>query len=61
MLQPIEDRNATHVVFNQVPPLEDVNLYAADRPLIEAVEREGGGWAAAELHAFGAVAGSTAV
>ena len=35
MLQPIEDRNATHVVFNQVPPLEDVNLYAADRPLIE--------------------------
>ena len=28
---------ATHEVFNQSPPFEDVDLFAADRPLVEAV------------------------
>ena len=37
---------ATHEVFNQTPPLEDVNLFTTDRALMEAVEREGGGHAA---------------
>ncbi|CAN1722310.1 putative acyl-CoA dehydrogenase AidB [Hyphomicrobium sp. 1Nfss2.1] len=48
----------THEVFNQSPPFEDVNLYASDAALIEAVEREGGGHAAKSLDAFGKVAGS---
>jgi putative acyl-CoA dehydrogenase len=42
----------THEVTNQVPPLDGINLFGSDRPLVEAVQREGGAWAverAAEL------------
>jgi putative acyl-CoA dehydrogenase len=48
----------THRVTNQPRPLQDYDVYEADRPLYEAVEREGAGWAHAELHALGASAGS---
>ena len=48
----------THEVLNQSPPFEDVNLFTSDRPLMEAVKREGGGQAAKRLTAFGAVCGS---
>jgi putative acyl-CoA dehydrogenase len=37
--------HATHEVFNQVPPLENRNLFLDNAPLVEALEREGGGWA----------------
>jgi putative acyl-CoA dehydrogenase len=47
----------THEVFNQPPPLEDLNLFASDLSLRDAVLREGGGEAADDLTAFGAVAG----
>jgi putative acyl-CoA dehydrogenase len=43
----------THEVVNQPPPLVDYNLFTSDRVLREAVAREGGGWACAELDAFG--------
>ena len=33
---------ATHEVFNQSPPFEDVDLFALDRPLEEAVAAFGG-------------------
>src|SRR4051794_37541950 len=49
---------ATHEVFNQSPPLQDVNLFTSDRALIEAVNREGGVPAVRRLTAFGAVCGS---
>jgi putative acyl-CoA dehydrogenase len=49
---------ATHEVFNQSPPLEDVNLFSSDRALMEAVEREGAAHAKRPLTAFGAVCGS---
>jgi putative acyl-CoA dehydrogenase len=49
---------ATHEVFNQPPPFEDVNFYASDAALIDAVEREGGGHAANALDTFGKLAGS---
>ena len=49
---------ATHEVFNQPPPLEDVNLFSSDTALMEAVEREGGGDASERLHAFGRLTGS---
>jgi putative acyl-CoA dehydrogenase len=35
----------THEVTNQVPPLDDYDLFATNVPLVEALEREGGGWA----------------
>ncbi len=44
---------ATHEVLNQPPPLVDYDLFATDRALREGVAREGGGWAEAQLLAFG--------
>jgi putative acyl-CoA dehydrogenase len=35
----------SHDVLNQPPPLENYNLYTTNLPLVEAVEREGAGWA----------------
>ncbi len=43
---------------NQTPPLRDVNHYAADRALQEAVDRGGADWAAPALTQLGAAAGS---
>ena len=39
---------ATHDVTNQVPPLEGLDLFSTNRPLVEALEREGAGWAAGQ-------------
>jgi len=47
----------THEVFNQPPPLVDYNVYEADRPLVEAVRREGAEWAEQRIAAVGAYAG----
>jgi putative acyl-CoA dehydrogenase len=44
---------ATHEVFNQSPPFVDVDLYAVDRPLVEAVAANSGGAAEKELSEFG--------
>ena len=38
----------THEVFNHPAPLEDYNSFDADRPLVEALRREGADWAEAE-------------
>ncbi|WP_018598704.1 acyl-CoA dehydrogenase family protein [Mycobacterium sp. 155] len=51
---------ATHVVTNQVPPLEDFNS-AASPVLIEALIREGGEWGLDEVNAVGALNGSAQV
>ncbi len=50
-------RFATHAVENQAPPLAPYDLWRSDRALQEAVQREGGGWAQAQLAAYGPVAG----
>jgi putative acyl-CoA dehydrogenase len=50
---------ATHEVLNQPPPLE-VNLFAADVPLQEAVARGEAEWAKAQLLELGQWAGSRA-
>ncbi|WP_277052825.1 acyl-CoA dehydrogenase family protein [Zestomonas thermotolerans] len=47
----------THEVFNQVPPLDGVNLYRIDLPLQEWLRRFGGDWAEARIDAYGALAG----
>jgi putative acyl-CoA dehydrogenase len=52
---------ATHEVFNQSPPFEDVDLYAIDRPLADAVVANGGAGAANELSGFGRHWGSAAM
>jgi len=48
----------THEVLNQSPPFEDVDLYALDRPLQDAVAANGAGGEAAALSAFGKKFGS---
>jgi putative acyl-CoA dehydrogenase len=48
----------THEVLNQVPPLEDRNLFEDHAALQEGLEREGGGWARERLRAAGAFWGA---
>ena len=48
---------STHEVENQPKPLENYNLYLADKALQQAVEREGASWAYSDLIAFGELAG----
>ncbi|UZE95662.1 acyl-CoA dehydrogenase family protein [Alkalimarinus alittae] len=47
----------THVVENQPPELENINLFEQDTALKEAVKREGAGWAAKEISQFGQAVG----
>src|SRR3954453_17031518 len=53
--------SATQEVFNQSPPFEDVDLFALDRPLVEAIAANGGSSAEAELSEFGQHWGSAAM
>src|ERR1700710_819972 len=57
----VQHNSATHEVFNQSPPFEDVDLFALDRPLVEAVAANGGGAAEKDLSEFGKHWGSTAM
>jgi putative acyl-CoA dehydrogenase len=40
---------------NQVPPLVGHDLFECNRPLVDALEREGGGWAAERCSTFGRI------
>ena len=51
----------THEVCNQAPSFENINLFACDPVLQEALAREGGGHAAAALDALGARLGTAEV
>ena len=55
----IEQRPAgpTHEVFNQAAALENYNVFGEDRPLTEALRREGAGWAEDRALQVGEVAG----
>ena len=48
---------ATHAVTNQSEPLAGYNVFTADRPLVEAVAREGGDYAIDTVRAVGEIAG----
>jgi putative acyl-CoA dehydrogenase len=48
---------ATHAVSNQSEPLAGYNVFTADRPLVEAVSREGGDYAIDMIRAVGDLAG----
>lgn len=52
---------ATYEVFNQSPPFEDIDLFAVDRPLVDAVKANGGAAAERELSQFGKHWGSAAM
>ena len=52
---------ATHEVTNQAPPLEDFNSFEQDRPLVEALRREGAEWAEERAGDWGRVCGSAQV
>ncbi len=58
MLTESVDRTAAR---NQSVALEDYDTFAADRPLAEALEREGADWARERAHALGAISGSADV
>ncbi|HEX6667279.1 MAG TPA: acyl-CoA dehydrogenase family protein [Solirubrobacterales bacterium] len=47
-----------HEVANQPPPLVDYNVFEADTPLVEAVQREGAEWARERISEVGALAGT---
>jgi putative acyl-CoA dehydrogenase len=47
----------THRVFNQAPPLEGVDVFESNTPLVEATEREGAGWVRERASALGKLIG----
>jgi putative acyl-CoA dehydrogenase len=49
---------STHSVSNQPPSLVDYNLFDADLPLRESLEREGGSWAHDMVRELGRLAGT---
>ncbi|MET0761532.1 MAG: DNA alkylation response protein, partial [Thermoleophilaceae bacterium] len=49
---------STHDVTNQPPPIAPYNVFQADLPLREALEREGAGWGVDRLRDTGELAGS---
>jgi putative acyl-CoA dehydrogenase len=57
----VQAKFASDDVFNQSPPFEDINLFALDLPLREAVAANGGASANKELSDFGQHWGSAAM
>jgi putative acyl-CoA dehydrogenase len=47
----------THTVANQPPPLEGVDVFASNVPLVEAVAREGAEWVSERASALGRIVG----
>jgi len=51
----------THAVTNQVPELQDYNLFTTDAALADALAQNGAGWHAGRLQGLGAELGSAAM
>jgi putative acyl-CoA dehydrogenase len=47
----------THTVFNQTPPLEGLDLFTTNVPLVEALHREGASWASERAAQLGRLVG----
>ncbi|HEY7962345.1 MAG TPA: acyl-CoA dehydrogenase family protein [Solirubrobacteraceae bacterium] len=47
----------THDVANQAPPLVGIDVFSSNVPLVEAVQREGGGWILERAAALGRLVG----
>src|SRR5699024_7778508 len=52
-----QSRFATHTVTNQPPELARYNAFVSDRPLRDAVAREGGSWGNKQLTIYGGIVG----
>ena len=48
----------THTVANQPPPLQDVDVFSSNLPLVEATAREGAGWVSERASALGRFVGA---
>ena len=57
----VQARFETHDIVNQSPPYEDVDLFASDRALRDAIEANGAGAEAAALSEFGRHWGTAAM
>src|SRR5438445_12173833 len=55
---PTSDLPKDQLAQNQVPPLTGYNLFLSDRTLVEAVEREGAGWAREQITELGRLLGT---
>jgi len=55
---PSEAQWQTHAVANQAPPLEDVDVFASNLPLVEATRREGAEWIAERASKLGKIVGA---
>jgi putative acyl-CoA dehydrogenase len=58
---PLPELHRTHEVKNQPPPLPPHDAFAENRPLVEALEREGAAWAKDRLSGLGRIAGGVAL
>jgi putative acyl-CoA dehydrogenase len=47
----------THTVSNQAPPLEGVDVFASNLPLVEATQREGASWVSQRASELGVIVG----
>jgi putative acyl-CoA dehydrogenase len=61
VVEPSRSYEPTHEVLNQAPPLQGYNVFEQDRPLVEALHREGAGWAEERARAIGELAGGDAI
>jgi putative acyl-CoA dehydrogenase len=57
VVEPSRTYEPTHDVLNQAPPLVGYNVFEQDRPLVEALHREGAGWAEERALAVGEIVG----
>jgi putative acyl-CoA dehydrogenase len=48
----------THTVANQAPPLQGVDVFASNLPLVEATKREGAEWVTERASALGKIVGA---
>jgi putative acyl-CoA dehydrogenase len=48
----------THAVANQAPPLEEVDVFASNLPLVEATRREGAEWVTERASRLGKIVGA---
>ena len=55
---PTDEMSASDGIPNQSPPLVAYNVFDEDKVLVEAVGREGAGWATEKIRALGVEVGT---